>query len=864
MVLSLVLLLTSGAFEPVVIERLDAANGSPALQLGQLSQPLTGELSAAVQAWSLSQRATFKLPAVSTLRFSHAFATRFGGSFHLLQEVGGVEVYGSRLVVTLDTEARVVQTSSSLSGFEFIRDTWSLDETQALQKAAAGVVLPMLQPNGVPYGGLQKMYFEVGAELHAGYLAHVASLDFTKNWYVAVDAVTGERLFVQNRVHHALDANMYPISPGGLDAGVGATPTTKVQLRHLDGGSMVADTCDGFLADGGWETTPNSRQELCGFQMTQFNCCPREGCQADAGTKRVSGRTTVNIGVPLDLQFSMAVCDRIRRASPLSNDAGSNYAYTPVDPPKNKATVVLDDPANSDEFAEVQSFYHVNRVYDWVRGLSAAGQTIFAGQQPAVRVFAMRDERRMPSRKPAIWANVMFPNFNELQTNIQGGFGCVANPPCITHSDTLLRIDNAAFFPRENFSQLPIPGFDTGVDTLLIFQGNSADAAYDATVIQHEFGHGVVYATAAITFDKIAIDSRSANNEGGALHEGFADYIAGAFNDVAEIGPYFGPRALAGTAVAGVRQDGYLRTLNNDLSCPAVLWGEVHQDSQHVAAALWAGRAAFRGSDNGNTYDAAFYAMLVSIAPSADFASVAAAMTARVKQAFPTVATAEAQMTAIFTAKGVIGCSKVLDVTGASSPRAVYQIAAAPDLPQAVIPGPIQFKLRTPKGATKVHVSAKLGSGSPIPGATPPVLALVKENAPITFTRSGGGLTNDATQSVQLSSGGLANITVSVPCGAASEVYVTLASTGGGGAAQNVSVTFDAPATCVVASDGGTTDRDDGGVDTKTIPSVGAGSTTSAAPAKTCGCSSGELGPMLGLGLAALALRRRKRGQAGF
>ena len=39
--------------------------------------------------------------------------------------------------------------------------------------------------------------------------------------------------------------------------------------------------------------------------------------------------------------------------------------------------------------------------------------------------------------------------------------------------------------PREQFSQIPISGFDTGADTLMIFQGNAADAAYDATVIQH-------------------------------------------------------------------------------------------------------------------------------------------------------------------------------------------------------------------------------------------------------------------------------------------------------------------------------------------------------------------------------------------
>ena len=627
---------------------------------------------------------------------------------------------------------------------------------------------------------------------------------------------------------------------------------------------MVAETCDLFLTDGGWETVANVKGELCGDLMTQYNCCAREGCQADAGSKRVSG--SLNFGFPI--KYSAAVCDRVRRAASGTNDAGNHYIYTPVDPPVNAAEVSLDDPANSDEFAEVHSFYHVNRVYDWVRGLSATSQVVFAGQ-PTVRPFAMRDERRTPSRKPAIWANVMFPNIQELQDNIDLQ-ACIANPTnCSTHAETLLRIDNASFLPRENLGQLPIPGFDTGVDTLMIFQGNAADAAYDSTVIQHEFGHGVVYATAELTFDALALDNRGANNEGGAMHEGFADYIAAAFNDLPEVGPYMGPRLLAAAAanVPGLRQDDYLRSLANTETCPSVLWGEVHQDSLHVSAALWSGRTAFRGTDNGNTYDATFYAMLVSIAPNADFAAMAAAMSTRVKQAFPTNLSAEALMTGFFQSKGVIGCSKVLEVTNTSMPRVLYQVSTSTQLGGALVPGPFQFKLRTPQGASKVRVSGRV---QPNPLAPPPqISALVKAGTPITYTRTGSTIGNDADQTVALSGTGLltASINVAVPCGETSELYVSLAAVGGA-QPQRVSVTFEPLVNCVLPggpdagtkTDGGTTGGRDGGSEVKTIPAVGTDSTTSAAPAKTCGCSSAELAPMLGLALAALARRRRSRG----
>ena len=280
----------------------------------------------------------------------------------------------------------------------------------------------------------------------------------------------------------------------------------------------------------------------------------------------------------------MAVCDRLRRASNLTNGTG-DFAYTPIDPPANRTAVVASDLANSDEFAEVHSFYHVNTVYDWMRRLSTKAQPIF-GNNPAILPFKMRDERRMPAVKVAVWSNVMFPNFNEL---FAGGANCLLNPPC--RANTLLRLDNAAFFPRENFSQIPLPGFDTGADTLMIFQGNSADAAYDATVIQHEFGHGAVYATANLTFDDTAIDTRSANNEGGALHEGFADYIAAAFNNIAEVGPYFGPRVTAGQprrrACAATATCARWTTPS---PAPTCCGARSTRTAMHVAGALWEAR----------------------------------------------------------------------------------------------------------------------------------------------------------------------------------------------------------------------------------------------------------------------------------
>lgn len=862
------LVLAASVFTPQPTQTLvTPQTGAPRLELGLLSAPLPGELTSAVRTWALSQRQHYGLPAAATLTSTGAFSTRLGASFHLQQTVRDLEVFEAKLVVTLDDQRQVAQVASSLAPFERVLDGEPLTLDQALQRAASSLPLVALRPDGVPYGGAKAYYFPVGEELHRGFVANVHSLDFTRNWYVGLDAVTGERLFTQNRVlHAALTANVYPVSPGGLDAGVGLAPTVTRELRHADGGSMIGDTCVVPQPDGGYPSFPNDGGELCGDQLMMYNCCPTANCVPDAGPRRIAG-TLMLPGVPFPIQYDVAVCDRLRRASNLTN-ATADFAYTPVDPPTNRTAVLASDLANSDPFAEVHSFYHVNTVYDWMRKLSTRAQPIF-GSNPAIAPFRMRDERRVPAVKVAVWSNVMFPNFPEIQANCGG-------TPLVCRGNTLLRVDNAAFFPRENFSQIPLPGFDTGADTLMIFQGNAADAAYDATVIQHEFGHGAVYATAALTFDDAALDTRSANNEGGALHEGFADYIAAAFNNLAEVGPYFGPRATAGQPTApGVRSDTFLRSMDNTFSCPDVLWGEVHQDSMHVAGALWEARKnVFQGTDGGETFDAAFYAMLVSISPNADFAMVAAALSARVATAFPGIATASAQMTQIFRNRGVIGCSKVLPVGAGTLPRMYYGIPNAPaGMSNAVIPGPLQFKLRANAGALRVHLSAASGGGSgPLGmGPLPQVRMLARLGSPITFVRQGGVLQNDADLTVDATTSGnnVAGVAeLDAPCN--SEVYLTLAAQGGGAKLQNLNLTIDPLVNCVIPVDAGTGggSGDDAGTGggaggntgTTTLLSVGAGNTTQQPEVKTgCGCSSPAdlAAPLMALVLL-LGTRRRR------
>jgi hypothetical protein len=828
----------------------DPDTGAVKIDRGILSAPLSGELSQAARVWALGHRSELGLPPDSTLVNAESFGTKFGASFHLQQQIDGVDIYGANAVVTLDASARVTLVTSSLVTYQQARKGWLIGEAEAIARAAREMPLPLLQADGTPYGAAKKVYFAVGGDVHAGWLVHVPTADLRQYLLLRLDATTGETLWVQNRVFRdGLAANAYPISPGGLDAGVGVTPTVSVTLSHSDAGSYLSADAGGVLV---------------GDQLDGYNCCVVQGCDPsvpDAGPLRSNGTTMIPNplvpGTTLTVKFNVVSCDFQHHATndPAKHDAGT-FEYPPIDPPM-PGPFSLTDPAASDDFSEVHAFYQVNREYDWVRGLSTAATPLFPGNQPAISPFMMRDERRVPARKPALWSNVVFPDFNAIIANI----ACIFDMDGGCKIDSFTRIDNAAFVAQENFAQIPLPSYRNDVDTLMIFQGDKADFGYDAPVLWHEFGHGVIYSTANLGLDTLSIDNRSANNESGALHEGLADYQAGAFGGDPQMGRYVGPRLSGAGGMTGIAVETFLRTLDNTLSCPDVLHGEVHDDSQHVAAALWRARQdLFRGTDNGARYDATFYAALVSLSTTADFAQLAQVMQQHVDTAFPDGGTAIAN---IFAQRGVTGCSKVVDMTQAQ-PRPLYGIGARGQttLSSGVIPGPHQLKLRVPNGTRSVTVTAAVAGNALFGGGTPQLKALGRVGSPISFVRTNNALQNDAqgTADVTVTQGNAsAVINLAAPCGATSEVYVTLANSGANPVTlTNLSISAQPAASC--AGDGGMNDggTGDGGSNTTITPGI----TTDGGPEgvvqgpalKTCGCGAGPLSaPLL---LLALALRR--------
>ncbi len=260
------------------------------------------------------------------------------------------------------------------------------------------------------------------------------------------------------------------------------------------------------------------------------------------------------------------------------------------------------DTAPEDTYAEVAMYYHVTKAQAAMAALGAPD----LGHVPATVNL------RMPSREARKDPDV-----------------------------PLLPFDNAFFAPEEG-----------GGGSIWFGQGEFADFSYDGDVIYHEFGHGVVGATANFT-GALWLDDFGATVAPGAMNEGIADYLSATMTGDSLLGEYAG----------GSFGKSAIRNLDNDSTCPASLVGEVHYDSELFSSALWAQRAALPEADR-VLFDVAIMDSLIA-APSGytDFSGMASHIVAVVLDADGLGDDVADSLEKIFTAKGVLPeCRRTLDL----------------------------------------------------------------------------------------------------------------------------------------------------------------------------------------------------------
>jgi Zn-dependent metalloprotease len=163
---------------------------------------------------------------------------------------------------------------------------------------------------------------------------------------------------------------------------------------------------------------------------------------------------------------------------------------------------------------------------------------------------------------------MVYFHIDRIQRHLQElGFKNVLNHPIPVNIDGQ-RDDNSHYSPS---------------DRDLTFGTGGVDDAEDAEIILHEYGH-------AIQDDQVP--GFGASDEGGAMGEGFGDFLAASFfSDIKpkEMKPTLGN--WDATAYSG-DEPPYLRRLDSNKKYPKDVDGEVHDDGEIWSACLWELRAA--------------------------------------------------------------------------------------------------------------------------------------------------------------------------------------------------------------------------------------------------------------------------------
>lgn len=326
-------------------------------------------------------------------------------------------------------------------------------------------------------------------------------------------------------------------------------------------------------------------------------------------------------------------------------DTDGNFLYDP------------EEPAFDDEFAEVNIYFHSNRVAEYFRDTHAFE-----------------------------WACCESSNIMDAIANY------VETPG--------VAFRNAFYSPSSC-------GGSVRCALMAFGQSSTKDFGYDGDVVYHEYGHGIVDVTAGLSiFDVNPL--LGVGYENGALNEGTADYFSATITADPKLADYF-----AGSGPGS--GEGGLRELNNGLRCPDDLFGESHADGRIWGGALW----GIREMIGAEKADALAFATLVSLGdgPDLDQAGNALSMTAASLDVLD--ASDRAAVDDVIADRGLIGCERIVPVepgrayTGYSGDAqltgflggGVVPLHYAVDIPSDAVAVRIRLESTTAAGEYDIYVN---------------------------------------------------------------------------------------------------------------------------------------------------------------
>jgi hypothetical protein len=452
--------------------------------------------------------------------------------------------------------------------------------------------------------------------------------------------------------------------------------------------------------------------------------------------------------LPDPLYVKVVFCAELPRArsQAATDERPAGWFFPPVDGDRanpTKCGTAGADPvgcaAEEDAFAEVQVYHGTQVFFEHVRGL-LDDETFCLGEDSQVCEASggptLGDDGE-PVRPFHIATNVLFPEFDQeaLLTQLapaafggQGRGGDFANPVEI---DDFQRLPNAAFIPALEGGPIQIPPelqafavlFNRPFDSNVYFQG-SRDFAYDGDVTRHEFTHAIVHSFVP-GLGSLGRDAFGSQAESGALNEGWSDYLSSSFADDPAVGDYAARGLVAGEI--GLRDN------DNARRCPDDIIGQVHNDSEPWAGALWAIRAEhLRGGGDVAVLDRAVLTALAQADDDEDMSRAATRVEAAVRESIGAALADFAR--AEFADRGVSGCLRVwplavVDAAGTGitvTRKDTLSQPGAADVGLAnFAPSVVQFRVDVPAGSAGFtmkwqHVA---GDESPMAAAVAEVAA---------------------------------------------------------------------------------------------------------------------------------------------
>ncbi len=431
---------------------------------------------------------------------------------------------------------------------------------------------------------------------------------------------------------------------------------------------------------------PDDATSLDDGRVRVLNCIDRRTCQA---VKTSAGERRVHH------------CELVPTAAP-----GPDGSFLHIGRGRD------DDP--EDPFAEVQAYAHVHTALAAFRRFR--GDDAFALRAPLTTIVNMRPP--------------------DLRSDVS-----ICDGDRAPRASRLRIEENAYFWPAGGLGPVAIG------DRVVLHQGALADWAYDGEVVFHETTHAVMNTTTPLAWHHL--DARGFDMQGGALHEAFSDYFAGAISGNTELSPYAG-RTEEGPAPTN--------SLASRTRCDDVLDGEEHAEGEAWAGALWALRTALRSQVKRAMLDGALARVISAIGQFDGFEEVYPLVLAELEVASEELITRErlssrdaASLRAIvgaapdhFAARGLPGCggrAQALELGVAKPQLYLYgpNTLGADTYRSQLIPAPMQIAIDVPFATDAIQVSASRSweyDDTMKSGAMkddPEIVALLRKDEPVTW-----------------------------------------------------------------------------------------------------------------------------------